>query len=105
MNLSSFFVSRIHPKVIGLCEPFQNGINDSLADIPGYTIERLNKSKISKGGLSFYIANGCTYSVRKDLSFNFERVFELLYIELLIDQKSILFAQVITLLMDPLVFP
>ena len=43
---------------------------------------------MSKGGLALYIANGCTYSVRKDLSVNFEVVFESLCIELLIKQKT-----------------
>ena len=49
---------------------------------------------MSKGGLSFYITNGCIYSVRKGLSVNFEGVFESLCNELLINQKTIIFEDV-----------
>ena len=61
---SKFLLCESHssPKVIGLCETFLRDINDSLFDIPCYTIERLNRSKMSKGGLAFYMSNGGTYS-------------------------------------------
>ena len=53
---------------------------------------------MSKGDLAFYIAfyiaNGCTYLVRKDVSVTFEGVLESLCIELLVNQKTILFAEV-----------
>ena len=84
--LNEMIFSLCFINIQGLCsslDELKRIVSDGTPDvIAGYTMERLNRKQMARGGLILYIADRLAYNVRNDLSRKKAGTFESLFIEI-----------------------
>ena len=79
--LSKFKENGITIHFVLLCETFLNSANADMYNIPGYNFVYLNRTTMSRRGVSIDIISSLTYIERPDISVNVEGEFESITIE------------------------
>jgi hypothetical protein len=64
-----------------LCETFLTDVNCNMFPIPGYQFVCKNRGRGRGGGVALYIWEEFQFSIRDDLSFNFDLEFESVFVE------------------------
>ena len=92
--LKNFDNEKIQFDAILLCETFLSDKNHDLFNIPGYTFISRHRKHYRQGGIGIYIKNNLNFIIRDDLSIFIEKSFEILFLEVMSSNGSIIIGEV-----------
>ena len=88
MLLANLDENNAKPDFILLCETWLSDLNCNLYQLNGYHLVDNHRTKKSNGGVAIYIKQGISFKLREDITIFEEGLFESLFVEFTINDKS-----------------